>query len=88
VTPVGISLPALDDLFLYGITSKGTSACLGDCLVRWWERVHSRFAHITTLVLNLDNGPENHSRRTQFMRRIVDFAQDSGLPVRLAYYPP
>lgn len=50
MTPVGISLPALDELFLYGIISKVTSDCLVDCLERWWERVHDRFAHITTLV--------------------------------------
>jgi hypothetical protein len=59
VTPVGVFLPALDELFLYGITSKVTSDCLADCLGRWWEVVHDRFAHITTLVINLDNGPEN-----------------------------
>jgi hypothetical protein len=88
VTPVGIFLPGLDELFLYGITSKVTSDCLVDCLERWWEGEHSRFAHLTTLVLNLDNGPENHSRRTQFMRRIVHFAHRTGLTVRLAYYPP
>jgi hypothetical protein len=50
--------------------------------------VHRRFAHITMLVINLDNGPENHSRRTQFMQRMLTFAQRSGLTVRLAYYPP
>ena len=88
VTPVGISLPALDELFLYGITSKVTSDCLVDCLERWWEVVHERFAHITTLVINLDNGPENHSHRTQFMQRIVDFAHHAGLTVRLAYFRP
>jgi len=88
VTPVGIFLPTLDELFLYGITSKVTSDCLVDCLGRWWEVVHDRFAHITTLVINLDNSPENQSRRTQFMRRMVDFAQLTGWTVRLAYYPP
>src|SRR5215471_10704445 len=88
VTPVGIFLPALDELFLYGITSKVTSDWLVDCLRQWWEVVYDRFAHLTTLVINLDNGPENHSRRTQFMRRIVDFAHHTGLTVRLAYYPP
>jgi Rhodopirellula transposase DDE domain len=88
VTPVGIFLPGLDELLLYGIISKVTSDCLVDCLIRWWERAHERFAHITTLLINLDNGPENHSRRTQFMRRIVDFAHHTGLTVRLAYYPP
>jgi hypothetical protein len=59
-----------------------------DCLVRWWETVRERFGHITMLVINLDNGPENHSRRTQFMQRIVDFVQQYGIAVRLAYYPP
>lgn len=88
VTPVGIFLPALDELFVYGVTSKVTSDCLVDRLVQWWEAVHNRFAHITTLVINLDNGPENHSRRTQFMQRIVDFVQQYHINVRLAYYPP
>jgi hypothetical protein len=85
VTPVGILLPNLDELYLYGITSKVTSDCLVDCLVRWWEAVSARFADITMLVINLDNGPENHSRRSQFLRRIVDFVARYGLGVRLAY---
>ena len=88
VTPVGIFLPASDELFLYGVTSKVTSDCQVDRLVQWWESVRERFAHITTLVINLDNGPENHSRRTQFMHRIVEFVRHSGLSVRLVYYPP
>ena len=88
VTPVGIFLPASDELFLSLVTSKVTSDCLVDCLVQWWARVRGRFAHITTLVLNLDNGPENHSRRTQFMLRLLEFAQQTGLHLRLAYYPP
>ena len=88
VTPVGIFLPATDELFLSLVTSKVTSDCLVDRLEQWWERVRERFAHITTLVVNLDNGPENHSRRTQFMLRLLAFAQKSGLTLRLAYYPP
>src|SRR5262245_40085625 len=88
LTPVGIFLPAYDELFIYGVTSKVTSDCLVDRLVEWWEAVRSRLAHITTLVINLDNRPENQSRRTQFLRRMVEFAQHSGLCVRLAYYPP
>jgi hypothetical protein len=88
VTPVGIFLPTLDELFLYGITSKVTSDCVVDCLERWWVTVRERFGHITTLVINLDNGPENHSRRTQFMQRIVEFVRQYRLTVRLAYYPP
>ena len=88
VTPVGLLLPELDEFFLYGVTSRVTSDCLVDCLTAWWERVRGRFAHVTTLVLNLDNGPENHSRRTQFVARLAQFAADYGVTVRLAYYPP
>ena len=88
VTPVGIFLPATDELFLSLVTSRVTSDCLVDRLSAWWERVRERFASITTLVINLDNGPENHSRRTQFMLRLLEFAQQSGLTLRLAYYPP
>ncbi len=88
VTPVGIFLPATDEVFLSLVTSKETSDCLVDRLRAWWEGVRERFTHITTVVLNLDNGPENHSRRTQFMLRLLEFAQQSGLTLRLAYYPP
>ena len=88
VTPVGIFLPAYDELFLYGVTSKVTSDCLVDRLIECWELIRTRFTHITTLVINLDNGPENHSRRTQFLHRIVAFAHQYGLRVCLAYFPP
>jgi len=88
ITPVGIFLPMSGEAFVYQVSSKVTSDCLVDCLTQWWEAVHGRFAHITTLVINLDNGPENHSRRTQFMYRLVEFVRRYGITVRLAYYPP
>jgi hypothetical protein len=88
VTPVGIFLPASDEIFFYGVTSKVTSDCLIDRLVDWWEMVKVRFSHIKTLVINLDNGPENHSRRTQFMQRLLEFVERYRVNIRLAYYPP
>jgi transposase len=88
VTPVGILLPSSAELFVFGVTSRVTSDCLVDCLAQWWQQVRERFTHITTLLVNLDNGPENHSNRTQFLYRMVEFAHQNGLRVRLAYYPP
>ncbi len=88
VTPVGILLPAWDELSLYQVTSKVTSDCLVECLTHWWETARARFASISMLVINLDNGPETHSHRTQFMHRIVAFVAQFGVSVRLAYYPP
>ncbi len=75
LTPYGILLPELDELFIYCTTSKVTSDFIVDVLESWWESSRDRFAHIQTLVLNQDNGPENHSRRTQFMKRMVEFAR-------------
>ena len=54
----------------------------------WWEFSRERFPGVTRLVLNLDNGPENHSRRTQFLKRMVGFAHEHRLDIDLAYYPP
>src|SRR6266702_5652577 len=88
VTPVGILLPEHDELFLACVTSKVTSDCLVDILQMWWQSVRERFEQINTLVINLDNGPENHSHRTQFLNRLVAFAQTSQLTVTLVSDPP
>src|SRR5205814_2762919 len=56
VTPVGILLPATDELFLYSVTSRVTSDCLADCLVQWWKQVCAGFRHIAMLVINLVTG--------------------------------
>ena len=88
MTPYGIFLPRYDDLFRYFTTSAVTSDFIVDVLDRWWLSNRLRFAGVKTLVINQDNGPENQSRRTQFLKRIVSFARDHKLLVRLAYYPP
>ena len=59
-----------------------------DCLADFWTTVRVSFPQVKTLLLNLDNGPENHSRRTQFMARLAAFADAFGLTIQLAYYPP
>ncbi len=86
--PYGIFLPEYNELFLFFVSGKLTADCIVDLLESWWQSVKHRFAHIQKLVINQDNGPENHSRRTQFMKRIVDFAISSELDLQLAYYPP
>lgn len=65
-----------------------TCDCRVDRLVDWWESIKERFSYIKTLLINLDNGPESHSRRTQFMQRLVECVQHSHLTIRLAYDPP
>jgi transposase len=88
LTPYGIFLPEYNELFLFFVSSRLTADCIVDIIEGWWESVKERFTHIRKLVINQDNGPENNSRRTQFMKRIVDFAVSSKLTLQLAYYPP
>lgn len=88
LTPFGIYLPQYHELYLYFTPSKVTSDFIVDCLQQFWVSQKDRFPQINTLLLNLDNDPENHSRRTQFMQRITDFVDEFLIQVHLAYYPP
>jgi transposase len=88
LTPFGIFLPQYDELYLYFTKSRVTSDFIVDCLCDFCLRVRERFPHLRTLLINQDNGRENHSRRTQFMKRIVEFVDEFQVAVHLAYYPP
>jgi len=88
LTPFGILLPQYGEVYLYFTASRVTSDFMVDCLIDCWASLRDRFPQVKTLVLNLDNGPENHSRRTQFMQRITDMVDDFQVTVDLAYYPP
>jgi len=88
LTPVGIFLPQYNQLYLFFVTSKVTADCLVDLLEAWWHEVKDRFGSIRKWVINADNGPENHSRRTQFMHRLVNWVNREQIPIQLAYYPP
>ena len=50
--------------------------------------VKGRFPKVRTLLVNQDNGPENSTRRTQYVKRLAAFTEASGVKVRLACYPP
>src|SRR5260370_36551372 len=65
-----------------------TSGFWIDGLKLWWMQVKEGHGHIGRLVIYLDNGPNNSGTRTQFLKRIIEFADWSGLEIRLVYYPP
>jgi hypothetical protein len=87
-TLFGILLPDQDRLFLYLTQSKVTSDFIVDCLQACWADIRDEFPQVTTILLNQDNGPENHSRRTQFMQRLTDWVDHQKLTLQLAYFPP
>ena len=68
--------------------SGETSDFWVDALRVWWCGVRAKYRGIRRLVIYLDNGPQNSGRRRQFLKRLVQFADWSGLVIRLVYYPP
>jgi len=88
LTPWGIFLPEYNELYLYFTTSTVTADFIADCLSDFWANMHQRFPQVTTLLLDQDNGPQNHSRRTQFMKRMTEFVDHFQITLQLAYYPP
>lgn len=88
LTPAGIFLPGENELDLYFTPSKVTSDFIADVIEDWWGRNRGRFAGKKRLLLDLDNGPENQSHRSQFLLRMIRLAQAEQITVELAYYPP
>jgi Rhodopirellula transposase DDE domain len=87
LVPFGILMLATGALMLlFGSTE--TSDAWVDALRMWWLQVRASMGHVKRLVIYLDNGPKNSGRRTQFLKRMVQFADWSGLEIRLVYYPP
>ncbi|MCY9669233.1 ISAzo13 family transposase [Paenibacillus alginolyticus] len=87
VTPFGIYDVTKDAIDLSFTKSKVTADFMVDAIEKYW--MESDY-HLTkdTLILNADNGPENSSRRIQFLKRIVEFSARYNVKIILAYYPP
>jgi len=88
LVPGGILEPVSGKSFLFFGTSYKTSDFMADGIFLWWEERKEKLGELKHLVVNLDNGPECSGRRSQFLLRMVEFADVTGLKVRLVYYPP
>lgn len=70
-------------------SSFKTSDFIVDSLEHWWEAIPAQQqTEITHIQLKVDNGPESSGVRTQFLKRMVAFADDTGKVIQLLYYPP
>lgn len=86
--PFGILDRTRDFLTIIFGNSAETSDFIVDALLDWWETNKHFYPHKKKLVINLDNGPQVKSTRTQFIKRMVEFADTTGLRIHLVYYPP
>ena len=87
VTPFGIMDVKKKEADIYLTKTKVTADFMVDAPQDWW--VSNGYANSgKKILLNMDNGPENSSHRTQFMKRLIEFSVDYGVEITLAYYPP
>lgn len=88
-TPFGIVDEDSGALYLTFGSSAKTSDFIVDSLLGWWEQLAPGLRDTTTkLQFKVDNGPESNGQRTQFLKRMVEFADHIGKPIELLYYPP
>ncbi len=59
-----------------------------DGLLLWWNENKQHFSAVTNLVVNMDNGLECSVRRSQFLLRMIEFADMTQFIIRLTYNPP
>ena len=88
LVPGGILEPVSGQSFVFFGTNYKTSDFMADGLLLWWQHRGQCLHGLRQLVINLDNGPECNGRRSQFLLRMKEFADMTGLCVRLVYYPP
>jgi len=88
LVPGGILEPVSGRSFLYFTIRYKTRVFMVDWLLLWWNERKQELSDLKHIVINLDNGPECSGRRSQFLKRLVEFSDMTGLIVRMIYYPP
>jgi Rhodopirellula transposase DDE domain len=88
LVPFGILNTETDQLSIYFGQSAETSDFIADCLSDWWRDHQAEYSHLDELMINLDGGSATRSDRTQFIKRMVEFARTTHLKIHLVYYPP
>lgn len=88
LVPFGILNTHSNQLSIYFGQSAETSDFIVDCISAWWQEHRVNYSQLEELTIDLDGGSATRSNRTQFIKRMVEFAQASQLRIRLIYYPP
>jgi hypothetical protein len=93
LVPLGIlelsrGAQAIDRPFLIFGHSRETADFIADGLELWWDERKEKHPGVRCLQIELDNGPEISSSRTQFMRRLVEFSDRHRVEIKLVYFPP
>lgn len=89
IIPHGIYDLKLNQGYLNLGTSKDTSEFACDSLKAWWlERGQFDYPQATSVLILCDGGGSNSSRHYIFKRDLQSLANELGLELRIAHYPP
>jgi hypothetical protein len=87
--PCGILDEDTGQLYLNFGSSYKTSDFIADSLSEWWNMIpQSEQQQIDLIQIKVDNGSENIGIPTQFLKRMVDFADWIQKSIQLLYFPP
>jgi len=87
--PCGIVDEESGELHITFGSSYKTSDFIVDTLEAKWQAMDAQAqGAVELLQIKMDNGPESSGVRTQFLHRMVQFADHIGKPIQLLYYPP
>jgi hypothetical protein len=88
-TPFGLVDEDSGLLNLFFGNSSKTSDFIVDSVQSWWDAsTLEERANCSLIQIKVDNGQESSGRRTQFLKRMVEFADYTGKSIQLLYYPP
>ena len=70
-------------------TSKDTAEFACDC-IRWWWRQYGQniYQNSTSILILCDGGGSNNSRHYLFKEQLQKLADEIGIEIRVAHYPP
>jgi len=89
VVPHGIYDLKYNDAMINIGMSADTSKFSCDSIKRWWDTVGcKRYKNATSLLLLLDCGGSNSYRHHVFKEALQALANDIGIEIRVAHYPP
>ncbi len=87
--PCGIVDEASGEFHITFGSSYKTSDFIVDTIEAKWNAMEKQEQADTSLIqITMDHGPESSGRRTQFLSRMVQFADVINKPIQLVYSPP
>lgn len=87
VKPFGILDMKTNETFVHCTTSNSTAKYKVDCIEKYIQYKLEKY-NLKKLIIFLDNGPENSSRRKLWIKCLHELSIKYNIVIQLVYYPP